>query len=167
LNKRLSHLGTDVLDQWERVNRWHSKLAQIPAALPDREPAKSFALDVVWAFFENCFHLRHWVIKEATDEKKRRLEVDAFIDGSAAMQLCRDVANGVKHYRLDPAKRTTHDANWSTATRSEPVVITGQGSRLVGGHGPRWVFTGIGHNEPNMFDVADECLAAWRSFLKV
>jgi len=162
-----SHLGTDVLDQWRRVNRWHSRLDRIRRALPDADPDKSLALDDVWAFFENCFHLRDWVIRSDKDPKKRQPQVDAFIDANAAMRLCRDVANGVKHYRLDPARPTTSDPNWSTATRHEPVVTTGKGSRIAGGQPARWVFTGVGKGEIDMFDVADQCVSAWRSFLKI
>jgi hypothetical protein len=80
VNVPLSHRGTDGLDQWERVKRWHLKLGQIRAALPDSEPAKSFALDIVWTFFENCYHLREWVIRAATDQKKRQLEYARRLD---------------------------------------------------------------------------------------
>jgi hypothetical protein len=71
----------------------------------------------------------------------------------------------VKHYRLDPARPTTHDSEWSTATRYDPVVITGTGSRIVGVHPPRWVFI-TDHGDRDMFEVADQCVAGWRGFLE-
>jgi hypothetical protein len=95
----LSHLGTTGRDQWERVLRWHGRLARIRAALPSRGIAKQLALDDVFAFFMNCYHLADWISR---DGEKTKLEVDAFMKRSKPMQLCRDVCNGLKHYRLDP-----------------------------------------------------------------
>lgn len=160
----LSHLGTDWHDQWERVRRWQSRIRAIGSALPAQEPEKTLALDDVFAFFMNCYHLRDWVMRSGARTPN---EVKAFIDGSAPMLVCQDICNGFKHYRLDPARRTTSDADWTTATRpADPVVVAGGlSSRKVGGQrGQRWVFETDG-GDRDMFELADDCVEAWRKFL--
>ena len=158
-----SHLGTDWRDQWERVKRWHRRLERIRAAPPLKgAPEEPQALDEVFAFFMNCYHLADWL---ANDHDNPHPEVWPFVEGSEPLRLCRDVCNGLKHYRLDPAKRTTHNPNWTTTAISEPVVITGQGSRLVGPRPPRWVFL-TDQGERDMFAVADECMEAWTGFIE-
>ena len=160
--KRWSHLGTGSLDQWHRVLRWHARLDRIRKALPEADPEKSLALDEVFAFFMNCFQMADW-LKNSGD--KPRKEVDDFIERSPAMLLCRDICNGVKHFRLDPNRPTTTHPNLSSAASySREYITTETGPRLVreGGH---WVFV-TDDGERDMFELADECLAAWRGYLK-
>jgi hypothetical protein len=154
----LSHLGTTGRDQWDRVLRWHHRLARIRAVLPRSGPEKRYALDDIFAFFMNCYHLADWI---AQDGEKPRHEVEAFIDQSEPMRLCRDVCNGLKHYRLDPGRRS-ENPNWTTTT-----VITFEAgaeppapSEITAG----WVILTEGRTI-DMFELADACVAEWRRFL--
>jgi hypothetical protein len=93
-----SHVGTDWQDQWTRVQRWHNRVRAIGAGGGgDQE----WALDLVFAFFMNCYHLRDWLIDSKHSTKE---VVDAHIAGSEALVWCRDICNGMKHYRLDPVE---------------------------------------------------------------
>jgi len=161
-----SHLGTDWRDQWERVLRWHQRATAVRAALPASGPAKTRALDDILAFFMNSYHLADWVHR---DGAKPPQDVQTFIEGDSSMLVCRDICNGLKHYRLDPAYPSTSDSDWSTATRPlDPIVISGgHSSRMVGGQrGSRWVFEHDG-GDRDMFDLADACVEAWRKFLRI
>jgi hypothetical protein len=154
----LSHLGTDWLDQWRRVLRWHARLARIRTALPEADPEKAVALDEVFAFFMNCYHLADWVETSGT---KTPQEVEAFIGQSEPMQLCRDVCNGLKHSRL---YGTATNPNWSTtASYFYEYERTESGLQQVR-EGAHWVFV-TDHGERDMFHLADQCVAAWRRFL--
>jgi hypothetical protein len=156
-----SHLGTDWRDQWDRIVRLHKKATAVRDALPPDGPEKTQALDDIFSFFTNCYHMRYWAINGG---HPRAAEVDNFISGSAALRLCRDICTGLKHYRAQ-ASRALESAEWSTATRSPAVVTMASGkSRLVGGHRTGWVFV-TETGDRDMFTLADECLEAWRSFL--
>jgi len=164
---RLSHLGGDALDQWERVLRLHGRLAPTRTNPPDVEPARSNGLDDVWNFFAACFHLNDWVIGAGM---KTRKEVNDFIENSAAatsgsaprtvwlMQVCRDIANGTKHYKLDPARPTTGNADWTTTT-----VFTYDSGRETA----HWLFVDDAGQYVDLFAVADACLDAWQKFLDI
>src|SRR5260370_12690727 len=115
--KTTSHLGTGWQDQRARVGRWHKRLTSLSYGIPT-DVHKAEALDDVYAFFMNCYHLRDWIIQS---EFRDRADVDAFIDGNLALSLCRDICNGMKHFRIDPA-RASSAPNWSTATTFQSVV---------------------------------------------
>jgi hypothetical protein len=157
----LSHFGTDAQDQWQRVLRWHSRLRPIR----EGEPAELEALDDLWAFFNNCNDLTHWVIRAGV---RRKDAVHAFVEASEPLKICRDIANGVTHYRLSPLRQTTTHGNWTTATY---FTYAGYGDELhetahrvfVLDQGERFTVTAT----RDLFAIADECVAAWRRFLDV
>jgi hypothetical protein len=112
----------------------------------------------------NCYHLGDWVKK---DGKKTEDEVNKFIFGSDPMRLCRDVCNGLKHYELQAKPYAPSNPNWSTATVYPPTIVTAARgkSHVVGTAPPHWVFTDTVRGDRDMFELADECVGAWRKFL--
>ena len=160
---KTAHTGEKWQDQWDRLRRWHQRLQPIRAKLPANNPEKALALDDVFAFFMNCYHLQDWVKK---DGYKTEQQVNDFIfgvggaGGSDALRLCRDVCNGLKHYELQTWPHPPANPNWSTATIYPPTIVTsGRGaSRIVGTPPPRWVFTNTVRGDWDMFDLADECV---------
>lgn len=54
-----SHFATSWQDQRNRVGRWHTRLSAIGRGMP---VGMEEALDDVFAFFMNCYHMRDWVI---------------------------------------------------------------------------------------------------------
>lgn len=155
-----SHLGTDWSDQWERVERWKARLDVIREALPGDGPAKTSALDDVYAFFMNCFHLGDWVWRSGAKTKD---EVRDFIKNDPDMRLCPNVCTGLKHFRVKPAQALA-DSNWSTATTYVPIGFTADGMRM-GLLPARHIVTSSGGRD--MFVTADRCVAAWRRFLGI
>lgn len=168
-----SHLGTDWNDQWQRVQRWHQQVAAIGAReieYTDVAHYRGYAGDVIYTFFMHCFHLKDWLVgSEATTDQ----EVDAFIDGSEAMWWCRDICHGMKHFKLQPTRKTTTHQTWSTASASVSTVHWAAPETMneVLRHqqrepvpGEHWYFTDFTSTRKfkDMFDLADECMAAWR-----
>ena len=98
-----SHRGTGWQDQRARVGRWHKRLTAISFGIPT-DVSKAEALDDVYAFFMNCCHLRDWNIKSGF---RQQAEVDAFVGSNLALSLCRDICNGLKHFRIEPARAST------------------------------------------------------------
>jgi len=117
---------------------------------------KDEALDDVFAFFMNCYHLRDWVIASGF---KSGAEVDRYIRGNNDLALCRDICTGLKHYRAK-SKRALFDSTWSTAT----VTMTAFPERREPIPGEYWVIT-TERGDVDMFDLADRCVAAWDRLL--
>ena len=155
-----SHLGTGWQDQHARVGRWRRRLAAIRSGIPP-DKSQAEALDDVYAFFMNCYHLRDWIIASALKTKD---EVDAFVRTDPDLALCRDICTGMKHFRIDTDKALS-SPNWSTAsmfTFSFPAGVAE--IRPIPGEHEQWVFTTEG-TSVDMFDLADRCVAAWDRFL--
>jgi hypothetical protein len=153
-----SHFGTSWQDQHERVGRWHKRLSAIRRGIPP-DMSQAEALDVVYAFFMNCYHLRDWIINSGF---KPKAEVDGFIRGHPDLKLCGDICNGLKHFRVDP-KKAWASSTWSTA--SVTTFSFPPGTHEAGPiPGVQWVFT-VDGTEIDMFDLAGRCVAAWDRFL--
>jgi hypothetical protein len=134
------------------VHRWHGRvqaLGRRRAAHGDMEAEHDF----VYAFFQNCHHLRHWL---EADGAASGAELDRFIGAHPELRLCRDICNGTKHLRLS---RPSLDADFSIGR--EYVPAHGPGARP---HVNETWFVIAGGEKRDLFELADRCLALWVSF---
>ena len=159
---QLSQFGTDWTDQWRRVQRLHARVDRISLG---EFIDKDEALDDVFAFFLNCHHLTDWVV-----ESGYRSEVStyAFVNSHFELRLCAHLANGHKHFRLQPRRGV--DTTLSTATVSAPMVwlAVDDSVRVIPPQpepGKNWMVTSF-TGDIDMFELADKCLELWRDFLK-
>ncbi|MBT2509418.1 hypothetical protein J7I98_26765 [Streptomyces sp. ISL-98] len=95
-------LGQGWLSQWERVGR---RLEDVRAVYKGAPGGTDAAIDAVLPFFETVHHLKDWLTNDPASGVTTA-EVHTLIDGSPALQLCADLANGSKHFKLDPQHRT-------------------------------------------------------------
>lgn len=123
---------------------------------------RASALDVIYAFFMNCYHLRDWLIKSGRDKGA----VDAYIDCKDSLVWSRDICNGMKHYRLDPTMKTTRYESWTTATESAVYMDGKPLSRAQPLPGKHWVFLDpVSGEKRDMFDLARACVDDWAAFV--
>ena len=61
-------------------------------------------------FFQNAWHLKDWLRKDP-ESAKVVSDIENFVNGSPALQLAADLANGLKHLGLDRRKPRTGDAS--------------------------------------------------------
>ena len=154
-----SHFNTSWQDQHERVGRWHKRLSAIRRGIPP-DKGQAEALDDVYAFFMNCYHLRDWIIESGFKTKDK---VDAFVRADPDLALCRDICIGLKHFRAKTAWSPS-GLTWSTA--SELTFSFPSGVAVTGPiFDERWVFTTDGTEPVDMFELAGRCIAAWDRFL--
>lgn len=81
--------------QFARVCRWYKRIQQ--AKVP------SDIEDYLYAFFQNCFHLREW-LQEARVVPQASIE-QLFRDNEE-LRLCQDIANATKHRSLVDPKQS-------------------------------------------------------------
>ncbi len=156
-----SHLGTGWQDQRTRVGRWRKRLAAIRRGIPP-DKSQAEALDDVYAFFMNCYHLRDWIIASGFKTKD---EVDDFVRADPDLAFCRDICTGLKHFRIY-AESALSSPNWSTASMFTFSFPAGTAAiKPIPGEHEQWVFTTEGSEPVDMFDLADRCVAAWDRFL--
>jgi hypothetical protein len=57
--------------------------------------------DMMWAFFQNCWHLKDWVKNDPLASEVQKNSVIDQAHASALLGICRDLCNGTKHLGLD------------------------------------------------------------------
>lgn len=86
-------------EQLARVDRF---LARISTPSSNRDDYEDF----LWAFFQNCWHLRDWIRYDSSIPQKTRHAVSAEVEKSEVLLTCQCLANRSKHYELNrPSRR--------------------------------------------------------------
>lgn len=144
-------------EQFKRTERWHKRLKVICKTIPkDWGPLEEE--DDVLAFFQNCYHLKDWVINdpscEILDKKK---EVEKLINNSEFLKVCADLCNGSKHLelmnpRLDKETKITRVITVARHV-SDPVIA-------------RHFMIKSGSKNYEALDLANRCIEEWKIFFK-
>jgi len=140
--------------QYDRLLRWHQRIAEYPVTKPSSPEADEY-LDFVLAFFLNCFALKDWLRNANVVDGN---EVDKFVHSDPDLQICRDICNGSKHYKI-----TTPSIDDSFSIVREVVPDPHFGEFAY--PGPRLVIY-AGENQHDILELAKSCIDAWRNFLQ-
>lgn len=146
-----SHDYEGWLTQYRRTSRWYARLQAFQQSAPDTELSAETE-DFIYAFFQNCFHLKEWLVKSGVATQQ---ELDAFISSHREWQICRDICNGTKHMTIT---RPSVDANFSTYREYDYLLPAGTNRttfRIL-----------IGGTKHDIFELAGSCMKLWNNFLK-
>jgi hypothetical protein len=155
------------IEQWNRVQRWYSKVEEL--TLKPTNIELEHALDIIYAFYINCFSLRDWIQSSNTNSEISKKVEDIFKDsyGIECFSICAGIANGSKHLKPD-RKRATYGKT-SIITQSiklyPPLIyLNSQNniSELKASY--RWTILS-GNKEFDIYDLARECIKEWKFFL--
>jgi len=117
------------VEQWKRVDRWRNKLQAARAR--DYIPADEM-MDLFYAFFQNVFFIRDWLVSSGVNKNKVRA-----LFSSYHLSVCRDIVNGSKHCIIT---RASVDSKFLTVREYDPdlraevfrVLASGQKIDLYG-----------------------------------
>lgn len=140
--------------QYDRVKRWHKRLQSIRASRTATDNQEE-ALDFIYAFFQNCSHLRDWILySKATKQNS----VEEFFANFYEMKLCQDISNGTKHFQLNDPKQSRE---FSLAREYVPPSWIGERPH----DNEKWVILLEGE-KLDIFDLSDRCMSLWEEFIK-
>lgn len=131
--------------QADRVWRWHERLANSCANAASSPEER---IDFLLAFCQNCYALRDRVEKDGAASKD---ELDTLMQNSLSLRVCRDIANGSKHLKVD---RPSVDPNFSI------------GREYCGAEMPERWFVIVGDDLVDSLALANQCVDSWRIFLR-
>jgi hypothetical protein len=109
--------------------------------------------DMMWAFFQNCWHLKDWIKNDPLLSDAVRTAIDkAAHDKSSCLKMCRELCNGTKHLGERPGASHRH-INTTIRPGAGPsemdcVIDNGQGQLISGKK------------------LAADCLAEWERILQ-
>ena len=142
------------LEQYERVKRWFTRFEEInDGKTHDRH--SDYYQDEVYAFFQNCYHLKDWVIQSEVIPKEK---VEDFINQSTELRICADLCNGSKHLQLNRT-RTGDDSTDITARHYDFSVS----EKRISVH----YYVVSDNKKYDAFSLATSCIKEWYDFLKL
>lgn len=141
-------------EQFERLLRSYARLESIYKGRAHDTRSENYR-DEVYTFFSNCYHLKDWLKNDPGFSGAK--EVENYINANQELQLCADICNAHKHFRLDKPRST------------EQPRVGGQkidlklGAREIAIKVKFTIDTGSGPIDA--FDLATKCLELWKAFL--
>jgi hypothetical protein len=96
-------------EQWARLGRWFERFREIDCGTEHRRPGEYY-VDDVHAFFMNCLHLKDWLTNDPSSGLTKA-DLKPLTTRSTSLQLCADLANGVKHLDLKREYWVAHDTH--------------------------------------------------------
>jgi len=150
--------GSKYFEQLERVKRWYQRFQEINQGRGfERNP--DFYQDVVMAFFLNCYHLKDWIKNDGQIPPAIRSKVEDFINNTYDLKLCADIANGIKHLKLESLPRTGQQPEFGG--RKYDLTLGGEEQIIKIKYS---ILTQAG--PVDAFTLASDCVSAWENFLK-
>ena len=137
------------LDRVQRMRKRFDVKHESQDAAQDAQDAQ----DIMWSFFQNCWHLKDWVREDkvlTTQAQRDAIHTEAHLPGSP-LRHCQALCIATKH--LGPRPGAKHKrmninifAGWGGGGRPniELIVDLGDGNEMSG------------------HDLADQCIAEWK-----
>jgi hypothetical protein len=160
-------------EQLDRVRRYYGRFLQHVEGIAVEMPVRISPeyMDDVYAFFQNCYHLKDWLKNDMDFSKRSDQEIEEFVSTTRSLAICADICNGAKHLVL----RRNRSGNipdftgtqmtiafppkfWQYEFGKEPTVGFKLSLR------PKILYGG---SVIDAFELATEALEAWESFLEV
>jgi len=152
-------------EQFIRMRRYHDRLRRMYAGQPHRQGNEEL-VDDVYAFFLNCYHLKDWLIHDAAYVSHSKPEIEDYITNTAALALCADICNSIKHLSLSnsrsgaaPQFKGTHlimdfgdDFSTVQSNPELPVITLRVNLEHAGQH-------------VDALDLANDAVAAWETLV--
>jgi hypothetical protein len=143
-------------DQWRRVQRYYERFKAIDSGV-ELTPSRSgdHYVDDMYAFFQNCHHLRDWIKNDPSIAPNTRKNLTSKADCEHCLKICADICDGTKHLL-----RTLHHGK-STVDFMDRSITAHEGSPYAGTVS---IKLSIEHNATRLdaFQLATKCVEAWK-----
>ena len=143
------------LEQLHRMERALNNLDRIYSGSSGAIPAED-CRDTVLSFFQNCYHLKDWLINDASGTF-RKDAVENFVNVSRELRLCADLCNGSKHLKLTKPPRS----NENPRLGAQSVTVD------LGAERNMYSFAvDTTSGQIDALVLARQCCGLWRGFIK-
>jgi len=149
-----SEVSTNWREQFDRLGRWHSRLSssniqEIFESVHD--PGYKWHSDLLLAFFQNCFHLKDWLIASKVVKQQ---EINQFFDANVELKIYRDFCNGSKHFHLDsPSLTGSPHYVRRVNMHAEPLELS---PSMIEAEGHYY----------EIVELVNRCMSLWKTFLR-
>lgn len=147
---------TGYRSQLDRVRRFLERV-EGPYGLDGKSANDVEFQDMMWAFFQNCWHLKDWVDHDPLASEAQKKAVIQKAHDSDVLKICRDLCNGTKHLGLDRKPSSGAGAvHHHIDITIKPGESTTMDCMVEDGHG----------NRISGRELARDCVGAWEQILQ-
>lgn len=148
------------IEQLERMKRYFTRFKKINNGKLHDQSSSNYD-DDVYAFFQNCYHLKDWIKNDPACVNWSKVE--DCINQNTDLSICADLCNALKHLALTKPPRSTENPNFA------------------GGHITLNITDGFGVKESidisikykvstssgdiDAFQLAERCVEAWENYI--
>jgi hypothetical protein len=145
--------------QFERMKRYFSRFRDINKGKAHTQPSSNYD-DDVYAFFQNCYHLKDWIKNDPACSSWSNVE--DLINKNTDLRICADLCNALKHLTLMKPRSAV---NASFAGGHIALNITdGFGIKERVDISIKYeVSTSAGNMD--VFELAELCVKAWEQYI--
>jgi hypothetical protein len=86
-------------EQYDRMRRWYDRFSAVNDGRLHDVQSENY-LDEIYAFFQNCYHLKDWIKNDSLVPSNIRASVESSINSNRALSICADICNSLKHLQL-------------------------------------------------------------------
>lgn len=158
--RRFTAMTAKYIEQLERTKRYLKRFSDINTGIIHTQASPNYD-DDVYAFFQNCYHLKDWIKNDPYCSKWGKVE--KFIDSNNDLRTCADLCNGLKHLKLTKQRRPTENPQFSGRQISLNIREGGSDSSEVGIAISYMIETASG--DIDAFDLARKCVSAWENYI--
>ncbi len=147
--------------QYSRVKRFFNRFKQINNGRVHDLESSNYE-DEVYAFFQNCYHLKDWIKHDPACSNWSKVET--LINTNPDLAMCADLCNALKHLTLTRDRRSSENPTFS-GSHITLNITDGLGVNECIDISIRYnISTKSGNIDA--FELANRCIAAWDSFIK-
>jgi hypothetical protein len=144
-------------EQYDRVTRWHARFASLDAGQVHDRASDNY-IDDIYAFFQNCYHLKDWIKNDLNVDVAARKSVETFVSGERSLSLCADVCNALKHLTLSSPPRSGEQHRIG---KRDFAVDLGSPVRIS-----LHLTIETDSGAEDAYQLASQCVSAWNTFLR-
>jgi hypothetical protein len=145
-------------EQYDRTVRWLDRFTELSVGRRHVTASDNY-IDDVYAFFQNCYHLKDWIKNDPALPQDIRDEVERYINQTRELSICADLCNALKHLSLSNSRSRE---NPSFGNKHYALHLGGEGTPIIS---LRYeVATAAGTEDA--YELAKKCVDAWTTFLR-
>ena len=149
------------VEQLERTKRYLKRFSDINTGINHTQASPNYD-DDVYAFFQNCYHLKDWIRNDPCCSKWSS-DVEEFINSNNDLRLCADLCNGLKHLKRTKGSRSIENPQFSgrkislniSEGYSEPTEVSIAISYSIA----------TKSGDIDAFDLGSRCVRAWENYI--
>lgn len=145
-------------EQYDRTVRWFDRFTELTLGRRHVSVSDSY-IDDIYAFFQNCYHLKDWIKNDPALPSTMRVQVESYINQKRELSICADLCNSLKHLTLS-SRRSGENPTFGNKRYGLHQGVTDPPIISV-----RYEVATSGGTE-DAYELAKKCVDAWTEFLR-